>query len=54
LTRVVVNDLRDRGVLTGSIGPDSNIIKLRPPMVLSQADADFMLATLDDSLRELR
>ena len=54
LTRTVVNDLRDRGVLTGSIGPDSNIIKLRPPMVLSQADADFMLATLDDSLRELR
>jgi 4-aminobutyrate aminotransferase-like enzyme len=53
LTRAIVNDLRDRGVLTGSIGPDDNIIKLRPPMVLSQADADFMLATLDDSLRSL-
>ena len=53
LTRAIVNDLRDRGVLTGSIGPDDNIIKLRPPMILSQADADFMLATLDDSLRSL-
>jgi len=53
LTRAVVNDLCDRGVLTGSIGPDDNIIKLRPPIVLSEADADFMLSTLDDSLRGL-
>jgi 4-aminobutyrate aminotransferase-like enzyme len=53
LTRAVVNDLRARGVLTGTIGPDSNIIKLRPPMVVSKADADFMLATLDESLRGL-
>jgi 4-aminobutyrate aminotransferase-like enzyme len=47
----VVNDLRERGVLTGSIGPDDNILKLRPPMVLHQAEADLMLDTLDASLR---
>ena len=51
LTKAVVNDLRDRGILTGSIGPDDNIIKLRPPMVLTKDDADFLLATLDASLR---
>ena len=51
LTRSVVNDLRNRGVLTGSIGPDDNILKLRPPLVLSVGDADFLLSTLDDSLR---
>ena len=51
LARAVVNDLRDHGVLTGVIGPDRNILKLRPPMVLSRADADFMLGRLDDSLR---
>jgi 4-aminobutyrate aminotransferase-like enzyme len=50
ITARVVNDLRDRGVLTGSIGPDSNILKLRPPMVLRQAEADLMLETLDASL----
>ena len=50
LTRELVNDLRHRGVLTGSIGPDDNIIKLRPPMVLTLDDADFLLATLDESL----
>jgi 4-aminobutyrate aminotransferase-like enzyme len=51
LARSVVNELRDRGVLTGVIGPDRNILKLRPPMVLRRADADFMLGRLDESLR---
>ena len=49
----VVNDLRHRGVLTGSIGPDRNILKLRPPMVMSADDADTMLTTLDASLGSL-
>ncbi len=46
----IVNDLRKRGVLTSSTGPDENSLKLRPPMVLSQNDADFMLQQLADSL----
>jgi 4-aminobutyrate aminotransferase-like enzyme len=50
LTHRVVNDLCRRGVLTGSIGPDANILKLRSPLVLSRDDADFLLATLDESL----
>ena len=50
-TKRVVNELRNRGVLTGSIGPDNNILKLRSPLVLSKDDADFLLSTLDDSLR---
>lgn len=47
----VVNELRERGVLTGSIGPDNNILKLRPPMVVSKEEADLMLEKLDESLR---
>jgi len=50
LTSRVVNDLRDRGVLTGAIGPDANILKLRCPMVLTRANADFALNALDDVL----
>ena len=49
----VVNDLRNRGVLTGSIGPDANILKLRPPLVLSSTNANFMMETLDESLSTL-
>ena len=50
LTGRIVNDLRDRGVLTGAIGPDANILKLRCPMVLTRANADFALNALDDVL----
>lgn len=49
--RKVVNELRHRGVLTGAIGPDNNILKLRPPMVIGRADAELMLSTLDDVLQ---
>ena len=50
----VVNRLRDRGILTGTDGPHHNVIKLRPPMIFSQADADLFIATLDSVLEEDR
>jgi 4-aminobutyrate aminotransferase-like enzyme len=53
LAKDVVNKLRERGVLTGSIGPDDNILKLRPPMVLTRSDADCMLGILDATLGDL-
>jgi 4-aminobutyrate aminotransferase-like enzyme len=50
LAAVTVNGLRERGVLTGSIGPDDNILKLRSPLVLSTDDADYFLGILDEVL----
>jgi len=49
----VVNRMRDRGVLAGTDGLDHNVIKIRPPMPFSAADADVLLAALDDALGEL-
>ena len=49
----VVNGLRARGVLAGSIGRYDNIVKLRPPMVFSIDHADKALAVFDDTLRNL-
>ena len=48
----VVNRLRDRGILAGTDGPHHNVIKLRPPLVFSEADADLFVKTLDAILRE--
>jgi 4-aminobutyrate aminotransferase-like enzyme len=48
----IVNRLRERGILTGTDGPHHNVIKLRPPLVFSIADADLFLATLDSVLAE--
>jgi 4-aminobutyrate aminotransferase-like enzyme len=50
LAASVVNRLRERGVLTGSIGPHSNILKLRSPLVLSRDDADYFLDILGEVL----
>jgi 4-aminobutyrate aminotransferase-like enzyme/Ser/Thr protein kinase RdoA (MazF antagonist) len=48
----IVNRLRERGVLAGTDGPGHNVIKLRPPLVFSKADADLFVDTLDLVLTE--
>jgi 4-aminobutyrate aminotransferase-like enzyme len=48
----VVNRLRDLGILTGTDGPNHNVLKLRPPLVFSEDDADLFLATLAEVLGE--
>jgi 4-aminobutyrate aminotransferase-like enzyme len=48
----VVNRLRDCGILAGTDGPHHNVIKLRPPLVFSDADALLFLETLDRILLE--
>jgi len=48
----VVNRLRELGVLTGTDGPFHNVLKLRPPLVFSRANADLFLAILDEVLGE--
>jgi len=50
----VANRLRECGVLTGTDGPHHNVIKLRPPMIFTDADADLFVATLDAVLGEDR
>ncbi len=49
----VVNRMRARGVLCGTDGPYHNVIKLRGPMPLTLDDADRIVETMHQSLREL-
>jgi 4-aminobutyrate aminotransferase-like enzyme/Ser/Thr protein kinase RdoA (MazF antagonist) len=48
----VVNRLRDCGILAGTDGPHHNVIKLRPPLVFSESDADLFITTLEAVLQE--
>ncbi len=48
----VVNRLRECGILAGTDGPHHNVIKLRPPLIVSEADADLFVATLESILQE--
>jgi len=50
----LVERLRERGVLTGTDGPGHNVLKLRPPLIISDADVAVFLATLEATLREDR
>jgi 4-aminobutyrate aminotransferase-like enzyme len=48
----VVNRLREEGILGGTDGPHHNVIKLRPPLCVTAADAGRFTSTLDSVLRE--
>jgi 4-aminobutyrate aminotransferase-like enzyme len=50
LARDVLNGMRERGVLIGTTGPAANVLKIRPPLVLSTSEADVIIETLDASL----
>jgi 4-aminobutyrate aminotransferase-like enzyme len=49
----LVNRMKERGVLLSTDGPLHNVVKIKPPLVFSRADADFLLARLECTLREL-
>ncbi len=52
-TERVQNDMRERGVLVGTTGRDGNVLKIRPPLVISEREADLIVGTLDAALSEL-
>lgn len=52
-TRVIVNGMRERGVLISTTGRHDNILKIRPPMPFSVENADLLLSTLADVLAAL-
>ena len=43
---------RERGVLLSTDGPRHNVIKLKPPLCFTRAQADRVVALIDDVLRE--
>ncbi len=47
----VANRMRRLGVLVGTTGPEGNVLKIRPPLVLEAADADQVADRLDLALR---
>jgi 4-aminobutyrate aminotransferase-like enzyme len=48
----IVNYLRDNGILLGTDGPNHNVLKIRPPMPFSIADADLLLGVLSRAIEQ--
>ena len=53
LARRVKDDMAERGVLIGTTGRHGNVLKVRPPLSLSDDEADVIVSTLDAVLREV-
>ena len=48
----VANRMCDRGVLVSTDGPFRNVLKIKPPLAFTTADADLLVDTLKDILLE--
>ena len=49
----LVNRLKDAGFLTSNAGARRNVVKIRPPLVFSDANADEFLTAFDRVLADL-
>ena len=49
----VANRMRDGGVLVSTDGPFHNVLKIKPPLPFSEADADMLVATMNTVLGEI-
>ena len=46
----VVNAMRDAGVLISATGPDGDVLKIRPPLVITTEQVDMLIGALDAAL----
>ncbi|OQZ05917.1 MAG: hypothetical protein B6D36_07685 [Planctomycetes bacterium UTPLA1] len=50
----ILEEARTRGLLLGKGGLYGKTLRIKPPMCISEADADFMVAVIDEALGAIR
>ena len=50
---LVINHMRQMGVLASTDGPMDNVLKFKPPMVFGRAEADLLCAAIESGLSAL-
>jgi 4-aminobutyrate aminotransferase-like enzyme len=53
LTMSLSDRLKDKGFLVWYSGKYNNVLKIRPPLVFSQQNADDFLAAFDECMEEM-
>lgn len=53
MTKLIVNSMREKGVLINSLGRHKSILKIRPPLSIENQEIDLLINTLDDVLDSL-
>jgi len=46
------NRMRDKGILMSTDGPFDNVLKIKPPIIFSKNDSDFLLESIQQVLKE--
>ena len=54
LAEAVVEGMRSRGVLLSTDGMDHDVIKMKPPLVFRESDAEHVLALLDEAFADAK
>ena len=49
---VIVNALKDQGILLSRAGADANLLKLRPPLAFDREHADHFLSAFETVVRD--
>jgi 4-aminobutyrate aminotransferase-like enzyme len=47
LTTALIDGLRDAGILIGAAGDCANVLKIRPPLCITKAHANDLIAAID-------
>jgi 4-aminobutyrate aminotransferase-like enzyme/Ser/Thr protein kinase RdoA (MazF antagonist) len=51
-TSYFANRMREKGILMSTDGPYENVLKIKPPIVFSKANANFLIDCMDKVLKE--
>ncbi|GAB6168134.1 acetylornithine transaminase [Clostridium carnis] len=52
-TDLILESLKDKGILVGKNGIGRNVLAFQPPLVIAENDIDFLIGGLDSALSEL-
>lgn len=52
-TDLVLEEMKNRGILIGKNGPYRNVLAFQPPLIINRKDVDFLIDNLDKVLSQL-
>ncbi|MBI90180.1 MAG: aspartate aminotransferase family protein [Candidatus Marinimicrobia bacterium] len=53
IASLVVNEMKNKGILLSTDGPDHNVIKIKPPLVFNDENAHYLAENLDATLSKV-
>ena len=53
LASLVINEMRNRGILLSTDGPFNNVIKIKPPLIFNKKNVDFVCFELNNIFKNL-